>query len=189
MRWFWGYCHCFMTLYSMYTGSYFCESSLSCSCQAVLYCPHLRGMLTICSEIGSVVAVWHQSAFTQWFPGGRKPRKSFHWLRDWNGKSINFSCQSVTPDHTAAEVWWHGYGLLGQSVWLQRNLFRGRKSLAQILTINFPALHFYRISIVVDSFVLQYIHSPLMFLTSVLEEEKGTASSWVSWAGKILEFC
>lgn len=89
-----------------------------CGVCAVFHYPHLRGMSTGCSEIGSVVAVWHQSAFTQWFPGGTEPRQSFHWLCDHNDKSIRYFlffllCQL---DHTTAKVWWQWYGLLGHSV-------------------------------------------------------------------------
>lgn len=79
----------------------------------------------------------------------------------------------MTPDHRVAKVWLHGYGLLGQSVWLQRNLFKERKSLAQILTINFLAPHFCWISCVVDSFAIHYIHSCLPY-SSIRRRERNS---------------
>lgn len=63
----------------------------------------------------------------------------------------------------------------------------GRKSLAQILTINFPALHFCWISCVVDSFAFHYILPYLSHWS--IRRRKGAASSWVSRAVKMLEFC
>lgn len=76
------------------------------------------------------------------------------------------SCQFVTPDHISAEVCRHGYGLLGQHVWLQRNVYKERKSPAWILTINFAALHLYRLSCGVDTVTFDYMLAQLFHLSS-----------------------
>ena len=57
-------------------------------------------------------------------PSGQKAKDNHSTgLCDQNDKSIHSSCQAVTPDHTTVKV----YGLLGRSVRLQRNIFRGKK--------------------------------------------------------------
>lgn len=49
-------------------------------------------------------------------PRRQKAKAIIPWAV-WSEWQINpFFLSSVTPDHTAAKVWWHGYGLLGHNV-------------------------------------------------------------------------
>lgn len=135
-----------------------------------------RGMWTARQEVGGVVSAWHPPASTRRFPGGGKPRQSFHWLRDRNDKSVHFiffllyffSFQfHVDVRHRITRLL-RDYGDATDMGYWDRvpvhreyssSRGRRRRAVAQILTIHFPALHFC-ISVLLTVFAFHYTHPP-----------------------------
>lgn len=78
------------------------------------------------------------------------------------GCVIRIINQSIVPVNLSHQIIQQlKYGGSDMGFWdrlfgYKENLFRGREALAQILTINFPVLHFCQVSYVADSFAFHY---------------------------------